>query len=111
MYKATLISSYYESSERKLFQGTYTGLSRMLNNGWSVGGGSNGSYILLKPARAMFAFKTEKGKYSYDMKEDILEEFDKQKLSPKSFEKFNDMLMSGKLNMYINEYGEYKLTK
>lgn len=109
MSKAKLIGASYEPSERKLFQGTRSGLSSMLKKGWEVSNGSNGSYILTRPARAMFAFKTENGKYNFDMREDILDEFDKQRISPKSFEKFKAMLISGEHTMYIDEYGQYEL--
>ena len=55
MNKAKLIGASYEPSEKKLFQGTRSGLSNMFKKGWEVSGGSNGSYILTRPAKAMFA--------------------------------------------------------
>lgn len=109
MDKAKFIHAYYEPSDRKVFQGTRSSLCRMLNNGWEIKGGSNGSYILAKPVKAIFVFKTKNGKYEYDMRQDILDELDKQRMSTNSFEKFKDMLISGERTMYIDEYGQYEL--
>lgn len=109
MYKATLINAEYISSNRKLFQGTRSELQSELNKGWEVAGGSNGTYVLVKPAQAIFVFKTIYGIYRYNMREEILNYLKKQRLTEKSFEIFKRNLKAEKFLMYIDENGYYTL--
>lgn len=102
MNKATLIKTEYINSERKLFHGTKAELQRELNKGWDIVGGSNGSYILAKPAQAIFVFKDTNRTHRYDMREDILEHAGKQKLTENSFKTFKNMLKSQTLSNNIN---------
>lgn len=110
MTKAKIIGSEYVSSDRKTFQGNSAALHRELNKGWEVAGGSNGSYVLAKPAQALFVFKVANKVYRYNMREDILDLFNKQRLTEKSFEKFKDMLLDGRLSVDIDENGYYTLS-
>lgn len=108
MNKAILINAEYVSSDRKPFQRNNSQLQRELK-GWEIAGGSNGSYILAKPAQAIFVFKDTKWTHRYDMREDILEHAGKQKLTEKSFKTLKNMLKSQTLSVFIDEDGYYTL--
>lgn len=105
MEKATLIFSRYIPSERKPFQGTSISLERELNNGWKISSGDNGTYILTKPAQALFRFKTDSGTYQYDLRKNILNMFSMIRLSEKAFNRFKEQIENGNITVNISTNG------
>lgn len=81
----------------------------VVSNGWKIASGDNGSYILAKPAQALFTFKTAYGTYQYDMRTTILNLFNMQHLSEKSFERFKSRIEKGNIKVFITEAGYYFL--
>lgn len=109
MKKAKLISYEYIYSDQKRFQGNYQKLCREFDKGWEVANGSNGSYILAKPAMALFTFRVGNKKYEYNMRNDILKFVNNENLSEKAFETFKDKIEDGTITVYIDEDGYYRL--
>lgn len=109
MANAILLGAEYINADHKHFKGNSSQLHRELNKGWEIARGSNGSYVLAKPAQAIFVFKNEHGTYRYNMREDILEYLGRQRLSEKAFETFKNKIKTGTISVYIDEYGYYTL--
>lgn len=107
MEKATFVSASYEKSSSITHQGNRSSIQRYLNNGYYVIEERNGFWILGKPATIMVSLRNSVGKiHIFNMKEDILGYYNKQRLSSTLFNSFINDAVTGKINFYMED-GSY----
>lgn len=109
MLKADLVGARFVSSDMKNFQGTRSELKSQLAKGWTIASGSNGSYILARPSEAWFSFKTKNGVYRYNLRRDILNYFNMQRLTEKAFKNFRQKLQNEEITLYVLDDGNYEI--
>lgn len=108
MEKATFVRAYFIASHSITHQGNRDSIRKYTNDGYYVKEHRNGFWVLVKSSAAMVVLENSAGQLQFNMREDILEYYGKQKLTQKLFDKFNNDASNGKIKFYM-ENGCYCL--
>ena len=104
MFKAERIGVRYESSSTIEHQGNRQSIDRYLRQGYSIKVRRNGYWVLTKPAQVIVtAYCGENGSFTYDMKDDILEKYGRDKISYGLVETFKNDFSNGSLSVEADE--------
>lgn len=104
MEKATFVYATYEDSSSRTHHGSRKSIQRFIDNGYYVKEARNGFYVLVKPARIIAVFKDTNGElYHFDIKQDILEFYGKERISKSLFEKFQDDASKEVILFYLDD--------
>ena len=104
--KLEVTGKLYFSSESMCFQGTQKKLEKKLKEGYHQRRGSNGSYILVKPAEAKIIAKTDDGKdIVLDASEEIRRIYNVGRISEKRLDMLVESIQSGKKEAFYTEEG------
>lgn len=106
MFKADYIEVHYQPSDFIERQGTYSSIERYLKNGYHVQVNRNGYWLLVCPSKVIVAVNCGAyGTYTYDMKNSILEFYDRSKISAKLVETFKKDVVDGRITILADEFG------
>ena len=92
----------YEQSRNKFFQGNRDELQKLLNNGYYVVYGSNGSYRLARSAKAILIGNVNGQELFINVKDLICEVYNKQRISEKLVYKFLNDIRNKKIKLDYN---------
>lgn len=106
MFKAEYIEVHYQASDFIERQGTYHSIERYLKNGYYVQVNRNGYWLLVRPSKVIVAVNCGKhGNYIYDMKNSILEFYNRSKISEKLIETFKKDVVDGRITILADAFG------
>ena len=104
MEKLSYVSSYFQPSETITHQGTRQSIQRFLDRGFSVQQERNGFWVLIKKSHAWVVFANSAGnQIKFDMRNNIMAHYGKQKLYEATFNKFVAALSKGTVNVYLDD--------
>ena len=104
MEKATFVYATYEDSSSRTHQGSRKSIQRFIDNGYYVKEARNGFFVLVKPARVIAVFKDSNGEsYHFDIKQDILDFYGRDRISKSLFEKFQNDASNGSIIFYLDD--------
>lgn len=107
MEKATFVNAFYNESSTITKQGKRSSINQYLNKGYYIKEDRNGYWVLVKPASVSVTLKDSDGElYSFNMKSDILNYYNKTRISQSLFTRFNKDATSGKIQFYMED-GSY----
>lgn len=110
MEKATLVNAVYNQSSTITHQGNRNSIQRYLNQGYRIKEDRNGYWVLIKPASLIITLKDSKNIiYSFEMKEDAVKYYGKQRISEKLANTFINDAIAGKIKFYLDNTGNYSL--
>jgi len=102
MEKATFVYASYEDSSSISHQGNRQSIQSYLNNGYFIKEDRNGFWLLIKPATITVWLDDSNGeRHHFNMKQDILNYYNKQRISYKLFQKFVEDARSDKITFYM----------
>lgn len=108
MELATLVNATYDRSSTITHQGNRASIQRYLHKGYHIVDERNGYWTLNKEASLMVTLKDSNNViHSYEMKEDILKYYDRQRISEALANKFIDDAIGGKIKFYMDNDGSY----
>ena len=103
MEKAVFVNASYVESDTKTVQGKRTELKQYFSRGYKVVEDRNGFWILSRPNAVNVEVKSYTGCNTFNMKQDILNHYNRQRMTEKLFEKFYEEALQGKLQFYIKD--------
>ena len=108
MEKATLVNALYNQSSTITHQGNRASIQPYLRKGYRIKEDRNGYWVLIKPASLTITLKDSKNiVYSFEMKEEAVEYYGKQKISEKLANTFINDAIAGKIKFYLDDTGSY----
>lgn len=109
---AKFIETHYEYSDTIELQGSRDKIRGYLRKGYRVKDERNGYWILFKPAQIVLTVMDNTSKCrSYGVKQKVLEFYDKKRISEKTFNKFLNDSLNGKIKFCISEHGEVTIQR
>lgn len=109
MEKAKIISIKYVPSESLEKQGKSRDIEKYRKQGYYVKEARNGYYLLLKSARVEVTLAIDTLTKTFDMKEDLLALYAKERITQTTVNKFINALETGKMIIYMNHEGNYEI--
>lgn len=107
MEKATFVNAFYVESSTITHQGNRSSINQYLNKGYYIKEERNGYWVLVKPASVSLTLKDSEGKlYHCNIKHDILDYYNKTRISQSLFTRFIKDATSGKIQFYMED-GSY----
>lgn len=108
MEKATFVNAFYNDSSTITCQGNRSSINKYLKEGYYVKEERNGYWVLVKPASVRVTLKNSENEVSgFNMKQDILDYYNKTRISYKLFTQFSKDASSGKIQFYMDDNGYY----
>lgn len=107
METAKFVSSYYEKSDTIEMQGSRDEIEKYLKQGYYVKIERNGYRVLVKKARVMVTLENSKCTNSFNMKNEILDYYGKERISKQLVKKFEEDINNNKITFEMNEDGTY----
>lgn len=107
--QATITAANYESFEPIETQGTRQSIQKHLNKGYFIKQSRNGYWVLNKPAVVEITLQTTETTRTYNMKQEILDHYGKEKISQKLVTTFVKDVNSGKINIDLDSNGTYSI--
>ncbi|MDF2502335.1 MAG: hypothetical protein K0Q77_3049 [Anaerosporomusa subterranea] len=101
----------YERSNTIEAQGTRQAIGRYLKEGYLVKEERNGYWILIKKSKVIVTVESSTGTRSVNMKGDILDYYDKKKISEKQVEKFAQDIKKEKVAVCCDANGDCFIKK
>ena len=93
-------------------QGSRDKIRGYLRKGYRVKDERNGYWILFKPAQIVLTLMDNTSECrSYGVKQKVLEFYDKKRISEKTFNKFLNDSLNGKIKFCISEHGEVTIQR
>ena len=106
MFKAEQIDVQYVSSSTIEHRENRQSIDRYLHQGYFIKISQNGYWVLLKPAQVVVtAYCGENGSFTYDMKSEILEKYDRSRISFGLIETFKNDFKNNALLVEADESG------
>lgn len=110
MEQATLVNAIYEESSTITHQGNRASIQPYLNKGYYIKEDRNGYWVLIKPASLTVVLKDAKNiVHSFQMKEDAIQYYGKQRISRSLADKFISDAIDGKIKFYMDDTGSYSI--
>ena len=107
MEKATFVNAIYNESDTIEHQGNRSSINKYLNKGYYIKEDRNGYWVLVKPASVIVTLKDSDGDFhSFNMKSDILDYYDRTRISQNLVTRFIEAATSGKIQFYMED-GSY----
>lgn len=103
MEKATFVYASFIPSESTTHQGNRNSIQKYLNDGYYIKESRNGFWVLVKSSVVLVTLKNSVTQQQFNMKEDILDYYGKQKMTEKLFERFEKDASSGKIQFHMEE--------
>lgn len=103
--KLEVTGKLYFPSESMCFQGTQKKLEKKLKEGYYQRSGSNGSYILVKPAEAKIFAKADGREIVLDASEEIKRIYNVGRVSEKRLDMLVESIQSGKKEAFYTKEG------
>ena len=104
MYKADNIAIDYQKSEKIQCQGDRNSIKHFIRQGYKVAKENNGFWVLSKPSKVMVTVDCGLyGKFTYNMKESILELYRRDRISEKLLETFKRDFVTGKIYLKADD--------
>lgn len=108
MKKATLVNATYDKSSTITHQGNRSSIQSYLNRGYYIKEDRNGYWVLIKPASLMITLKDSNNIiHSFEMKEDAVKYYGKQRISAPLANTFINDAIAGKIKFYMDDTGSY----
>ena len=102
MQNAKSIGIQYIRAESSKKQGTSARMKKYINNGY-YGENMNGNWLLTKSSKVMVTLANSNGEKTFNMRKDILERYEKSRLSYSLVEKFIDDVENEKITFEMDE--------
>ena len=103
--KLEVIDKLYFPSENMCFQGTKEKLEKKLKDGYLHRSGSNGSYILVKPAEAKILAKANGKNIVVDARGEIKRIYNVERISEKRLNMLVESIKSGENEAFYTKEG------
>jgi len=97
----------YERSDTIEKQGPRDAITKYLKKGYYVKETRNGYWVLVRPARVIITVKSSAGTQDMNMKQDILDYYEKQKISEKLVANFKQDIDNKKIVICLDANGDY----
>ena len=108
MKKATFVAATYQESDTIHHQGNRGSIDAYKNQGYHVSQSRNGYWVLTKPASVYVCLRNSNNiTLSFNMKENILKNYNKTRISRNLFDKFEADCKSGKIQFYMDDNSYY----
>ena len=104
MERAKVIDFNYVESETVTTQGKRQDIKRRYPD-YRIKEERNGFFVLTKGAKCYVTISGDGRVETFDMKDGILEVYDKKRISKSLFEEFQKDIKNGKREIWINEFG------
>lgn len=114
MEKAKFLYLNYEESRRTTVQDTREKkkVRRYTKKGYYIQEERNGFYVLVLSAKLNVTLENLNGRGTFNMKDDILDLYTREKISPKLVEKFEQECLQGIIVFEMNdECSDYKIKR
>lgn len=111
MEKCSVIYVKYEPSDTIERQGKRSSIEKYLKKGYYIKEERNGYWLLVKPAQINVKVSNSSGTRTFNMKQDILDYYRRDKISEKLIKKFEEDIQEGKINIYMDAEGNYDIRK
>lgn len=108
MEPATFVYASLIPSESITVQGNQNSIRKYLNNGYYVKENRNGFWVLVKSSTVLVVLKDSTSQKQFNMKEAILNYYEKQRMTSNLFEQFEKDALNGKIKFYMED-GYYSL--
>jgi hypothetical protein len=111
MEKCSIIYVKYEPSDFIEIQGKRSSIEKYLKKGYYIKEERNGYWLLVKPAQVNVKVSNSLGTQTFNMKQDILDFYRRDKISEKLIDKFEEDIQKEKINIYMDAEGNYDIRK
>lgn len=111
MEKCSVIYLKYEPSDTIEKQGKRSSIEKYLKQGYYIKEERNGYWVLVKPAQVNIKISNSSGARTFNIKQDILELYKRDRISEKLIEKFEKDTQKEKICMYMDAEGNYDIRK
>ncbi len=112
MEQVTITSIQYIESETIRKQGTYKDIERYLKQGYIEQDNRNGNIVLVKPAQVSVTLESQNCTKTFNMKNDIKDYYNKDRISKGLVKEFQDDVKSGKITVQMEEDGSsYRIVR
>ena len=102
MEKCEVIHVNYEKSDTIEKQGKRKEIEKYLKQGYSEKVERNGYRVLVKPAKVNVDLKNTSGSYTFDMKDEIVDYYNKERISEKLVKNFEQDIGTGKISISVD---------
>ncbi len=99
----------YEPSDTIEKQGKRGDIQKYLKKGYYIKEERNGYWVLVKSSKVIINISNSSGNWTFDIKQDILDFYEKKKISEKLVEKFKQDIKDDKVSIYMDEKGNYDI--
>ncbi|MBW7474300.1 hypothetical protein K0T92_06055 [Paenibacillus oenotherae] len=111
MEKCSVIYVKYEPSDTIEKQGKRSSIEKYLKQGYYIKESRNGYWVLVKPVQVNIKISNSSGARTFNVKQDILDHYKKNRISEKLTEKFEEDMQKEKIGIYMDEEGDYEIRK
>ena len=93
----------YEASDKIIEQGKYSDIEKYLKSGYKVQEDRNGFWVLVRPLRLFVTLTNKYGTNKFEVKNDMLNYYNRQKISLQLIEQFKKDVNEGRITFEMNE--------
>ena len=109
MAKTTVLAMNYENSDNIEIQGKREQIQEHINNGYYIQEQRKGYYLLVKSSKIIVTLSNDDLTKTFNMKADILNYYEKQRLNETLFEKFKQDVEDGTISFTLDSNENYSL--
>lgn len=111
MEKCSVNYVKYEPSDTIEIQGKRSSIEKYLKQGYYIKESRNGYWVLVKPVQVNIKVKNSSGAKIFNVKQDILDLYKKDRISEKLTDKFEEDIQKEKIGVYMDADGDYEIRK
>jgi hypothetical protein len=101
MITNTIVS--YEPSDQITKQGKYSDIEKYLKSGYRIQEDRNGFWVLVRPLRLFVTLTNKYGTNKFEVKNEMLNYYNRQRISLQLIEQFEEDVNEGKITFEMNE--------
>lgn len=103
MEKVTNVNVHFEPSDQIKKQGKRSDIERYLNSGYIIQENRNGFWVLVKALKLLVTLTSAYGFHTFSMKEEVLNYYNRQRISPQLIETFKKDIASEKITFEMDK--------
>ncbi|MNW32999.1 hypothetical protein D3C74_99530 [compost metagenome] len=111
MEKCSVIYVKYEPSDTIEKQGKMSSNEKYLKQGYYIKESRNGYWVLVKPVQVNIKISNSSGARTFNIKQDILDLYKKDRISGKLTDRFEEDILMEKISIYMDAEGDYEIRK
>lgn len=97
-------ATFLEANSIKL-QGTRKTIQKYLENGYYIKHNQCGFWLLVKPSAVIVTLRNSTGQHLFNVKKQVIEYYERKRMTAELFDKFNSDATSGKIKFYTIDGG------